>query len=330
MRIIDIIDTNDLFKNSSIKQNGFETIITSNGVSSTALSKFNIIHKLSISYFPESVKNIALKIKEFCRSEMLLSIQIDENIIIDTYNGLPITSRPTLFDLILKYNKFPAHKFLADSNINIITELNNASKLRALVRYFSNIGKVFYSHLIETNTIENELTGTVHSYSYMNESLLADGILRKGQVSDLPLILNFKTKEELLEILTKNNIQIKYSAKPKKKLIEILLTEPKLYEIDLPSQFFLLEDSYQELKMWVEKENVYKRIYYMITDRIEQSHILMPIVLKELIERNKDYETALNIINLFLSNQKIFIGINQFTIEKLKTQFKKIEKKSKQ
>ncbi len=82
--------------------------------------------------------------------------------------------------------------------------------------------------------------------------------------------------------------------------------------------------------MWVEKENVYKRIYYMITDRIEQSHILMPIVLKELIERNKDYETALNIINLFLSNQKIFIGINQFTIEKLKTQFKKIEKKSKQ
>ena len=31
-----------------------------------------------------------------------------------------------------------------------------------------------------------------------------------------------KTKEELLEILTKNNIQIKYSAKPKKKLIEIL------------------------------------------------------------------------------------------------------------
>ncbi len=68
----------------------------------------------------------------------------------------------------------------------------------------------------------------------------------------------------------------------------------------------------------------------MITDRIEQSHILMPIVLKELIERNKDYETALNIINLFLSNQKIFIGINQFTIEKLKTQFKKIEKKSKQ
>jgi hypothetical protein len=82
--------------------------------------------------------------------------------------------------------------------------------------------------------------------------------------------------------------------------------------------------------MWVEKENVYKRIYYMITDNIEQSHILMPIVLKELIERNKDYETALNIINLFLSNQKKFIGINQFTIEKLKTQYKKIEKKSKQ
>lgn len=328
MRLLDFYNPEELFERSEIKMNGFIEIDNAPISISWAIAKFDIIANLPINYFPKNNYNSVETIKKFCESERLLSVQVDEKVETTSIYGLPIIDRPTIYDLITKYQKFPAHKYLSKKSIDIRKEVTNATKLRALERFFTNLGQVYYSHLLESLSKPSEFgESNAHSYTHIYENLVADKILRKGVKSDLPLLLNYKTKEQLINIIENRNQNLKVNNLSKKKLIELLLKEPELYEIELHNQFFLLNYDYQNLKMWIQKENVYRKLFSILTDELELSYILIPDVLKELIERNKDYKTAIYLIQIFLSNLHHFRGVDEFTVEKIKKQYKKLEKR---
>lgn len=328
MRLIDIYDTEKLFSQSEIGLKGFIEIEDNKTTTlSWALAKFNIINNLPISYFPFLLTDEVTRLKILCKSEELMSTQVEETIATTTTLGIPITERPTLFDLITKYNKFPANKYLSNGSQDIRVELENASKLRALERFYTNLGQVYYSHLIESITKPGVLIETnAHSYTKQYEQLLLDNVLRLGTESDLPLLLNYKTKKQLVEIITLKRPELNIKNKSKEKLIEILIGEKELYEIKFHEQFFLLNYKYQDLKLWLQKENVYSKLYSILTDEIELAYILIPDVLKELIERNNDYETSVYLLQIFLENLSKFKSIDEFTVEEIKTQYKKIRK----
>lgn len=330
MKGLDFFDCDIIFKNSKIGIDGFQYIESEASLkhdkSSFILSSFQIIHYYPIRKFPNSFYTQVEKLKELCFSEERLCIKIP----LTKYEILKfnlLETELTLFEyymLYLEHGEMPLVKNLNEDKFDLSKEINNLLKIRALERFFINVGRVYYSNLIEKITKPGLLKKvTAHSYKKQYELLVYDNILEKGKEEDLPLILSYKTKSELINICSHLNYLNKLPNSKKEIINDVLINDPEIIKTKIWEKFYLLSDDFQNLKMWLQKENVYKKVFAMLNDKFEFIGTLLNSVISELVYRNKDYEAALHLIEVYLIN-KHTVRNDSFTLNKLLKQKKYI------
>ncbi len=298
--------------------------------------KFTFINNLSICFFPKEFHFEVNELKKFIKSWCLLSKPIDEKLLGERF-GVPAIIKPTLYDLITHYDKYPANKYISSKSINILLEIENCHKLGSLGRFFENKGRVFDSTLFVTYPGDiKQFSNPLEEYYILLEQ---DEVLRKATEKDTPLILNFLTKKQIL-IALKESFQ-KSKEYPieklekclKREIIETIQGDSDIKSLKIHNHFYLLNKNYQELKGWIEKEITYYRIIKLLNEEPDDwQYLTIAPLMKELIIRNKDYDTANKLGTIFykiIINQDLDDFFVQLEISKVEIQMKKIIKQGK-
>lgn len=291
--------------------------------------KYRIIQNLPTATFPEEFYFEVNELKKLLESWNFLSRRINEEIIIEEY-GFKKKVQPTLYDIITRFERFPAHKYISQKTIDLRKEIENCYKLSRLARFFINKGRVFDSNLSVSNNgkIQQYKSSFLDCYDLLEQ----DGILRKANENEIHLILNFMTKKEILIAIdkTKKYKIEQFSRLMKKEIIKVIKDDPEIREIKLFENFYLLNDNYQELKNWLRKVQDYYGVYYLLQEESDISALLgIEPIMKDLITQHKDYHTAKKLGDIFykiVANQNKGDPIINWEIHKIEIQMKKVNK----
>lgn len=293
-----------------------------------------ILGHIPIKCVPEKFIDVATLIKEFVQSwhNLIRCVTVpmrleDESI----YNNVV-----SLFDLITKYHKYPINKFLDNKNTHLPTEVDNYYKSSILGRFFQNKGVVFYSELLKISAVpivvEDAFTKSIINYY---DKLIDDKILRKPTRQELPLILRYLTKQELIKIIEKTLSEKvlplnKLNNKNKDELIKLISEKKEVVEINLEQYFYLLTDTAQEYKNWLELERLYYKLYTVFNEEFLHTGYSIPRLMKDLIIVNNDYKTAYKLGLIFYRHIEEYKTNPRFHLEwelpRVETQMKKIKR----
>jgi hypothetical protein len=230
--------------------------------------KFYIINKLQIINFPPKFSEQAEFIKKTITAHNILNKTIK-------IPGL-------LFDISI-YEAIKIHKILPNNLIDnyIVSDLIDYYEYyNFLYRFFQNKGKVFYSDSIKHLNFKNS------SEIAMNLSQLK--VLRKGNKEEIELLLTYLSKENLLKIFEQHelNINTLNSSCSKKNIIHQLSKNKEIENIEIYKYFYLLDDDYQEFKYWIEKEEVYFKVFCFLNVDISLAYLGFYDVMKDLKKLN--------------------------------------------
>ncbi len=294
-----------------------------------------IINCLPIKSIPSQYQEQAFIINDFLKSREFLNTIIETDGVHPIF-GTPIKEQITLYDLIIKHNKFPAHKYISTEQIDIPSEIEKFHKSWALNRFFINQGKVFYSEALESISKLPQFTPyNAHSLKNYYPLLLQQNILRQANENDLPDILRFKTKKQLIDVLIKLNCfdlpkikKLQSSSKPQ--IIEVIKDKDEIRNIELQNYFYFLSEPYQQYKEWIVLQEVYYRVYDLFDSEVDFFWLSLHTIMKDLMKINNDYETAYKLGKLFYKHLKDFeknsVYHAEWEIPRIETQMNKIKK----
>lgn len=284
-----------------------------------------IINYLPFKSIPEEYTEQAIIINKFLKSREFLNT-IEEINSIHPIFGTPIKEQITLYDLIIKHDRFPAHKYLSTDQLNIQVELENFHKSWALDRFFINQGCVFYGDAIERiPKIHRFSPYNAHSLINFYPLLLQQNILRNANKNDVPILLGYKTKKQLLEVVAKLNcfdkeLINKLRLSNKTLIISRIKDRKEIQEIQLQDYFYFLSEDFQRYKDWIALENVYYQVYNLFDNDIKFFKYSIASIMNDLIRINNDYETANRLGELFYSCLKDFKIIIDYDVEQVVSQ----------
>jgi hypothetical protein len=254
----------------------------------------------------------------------LKDINYAERLLDKTYKFQGEAIELTLYQIIKKYGKIP-NRIIDVKQQDVFTLLENYQSKKFIYRFFQNQGKVFFSESMK-NIQE-------HQFKHIAYLLFEKGILRKGVSFDLPEILNFKTKKEIINIIESNDIKhslgANYLNKTKELIIQSIVKNYQMQELDLPAYFYFLSDKYQDFKEWIEKEEIYFKVFCFLNRRIQVAYIGLDDLMKDLI-RIDEFELAHRIGQLYFSLKDYFRQSSNYhetwDDERVKIQMEKIKK----
>lgn len=217
----------------------------------------------------------------------------------------------TLRDYMEKFGKMPSGRLTRRTKqlSQIVAEYD---QFYFLHRFFHNQGQVFIS----------ESSKIYWSKKYIQRAapnLIAKGILRRGTKDELPKVLTFKTKKELIQILEnigfhKGNLD-KLKKKRKAEIIDVLIKSPGVNDLNLPHYFYFLSDQYQEFKEWLEREVLFFQLLAFLRDDVNSSYLHFHELMKD-FNRFGEYQISLNLVRLFKHSKPIF-GINENELQRI-------------
>lgn len=162
--------------------------------------------------------------------------------------------------------------------------LANFHKYQVLYRFFNNKGKVYYSEQMKLLRLKGfNLLGNEISYTPYYLILEKEKVLRRAQFAELQEIMATKTKNELLEILSKYKDITRYKSLDKKQLIQKILDSTVPLPTEIFKAFFTLTDDYQAFKTWLHNEKPYFRLYVLMNNPIAQALRDCGSIMKDLI-----------------------------------------------
>lgn len=330
-KLADLYDIEEfLLPNLDLTKANFESIYDFGKSSPSAYLylKFYLIEKLDISAFPDIFHEQVGIFKNYIKSSRILT-QEDKfytiHIIVENKIREVVIKR-SIKDLIEFHNLFPIRKWLGEESKDIFELFDDFYKYRALHRFFINRGEVFYS---DSMTLIND-----NRLSVYYPDLVEKNILRRGREEDLIKILNYKSKNELIEVLNRKSLpgismmnDLKNDSKSD--IRKILAQMPILKDLHIEEYFYFLSDPYQKFKYWIELEELNFKIFCLYNGRIESSFISMDSIMKDLITFGFS-EIAKKIGDVYFRSLDYYRKERNFTeswaTEKIMIQLRKIKK----
>lgn len=311
----DIVDPLDfLSEESELRVNDYKQLKYENGEYPHTYYqlKFYLINSLKLGQFPKQHRESASQIKQFTSAEKLL----------DQIVYLPKSSNPiTLYEAISRYGKIPNRVIIRDSR-DIFQLVDHYESAKFIYRFYQNQGIVYYSESM-TPIYES-------SFDKIAPKLVEDGVLRRGEEKDLTRVLNIKTMKQLVALIRENQIINDSESKnsSKQELIEKIAKTIAIKELGIPQYFYFLSDSFQALKNWIFREEIYFKVFCMLHQEIEVAHIGMDSIIKELIKID-DLKLASKVCKLYFDNKKYFKmdgNSEEWTDKKINVQRTKLNK----
>jgi hypothetical protein len=336
MRLKELYDVSDFLpKGGALSLSDYASIKSAflNDGSSGCYKAF-IINFVPIKSVPSQHQEQAGVLHNLLKSRALLNSMNDIEAL-DPISGGTIRKQFTLYDLITKHNKFPAHKYIPAEQINILNEIDNFHKTWALERFFINQGSVFWGDAIESVSKTSYFTPyNPHSLKVYYPMLLRENILREATETDVSVLLGFKTKKQLQDIILKldcfDSKTVKsLRTKGKQEIIAALKDKKEIKEVELQNYFYFLSDPYQQYKEWLVLQEVYYRVFELFDHELDFFWLSLDTLMKDLIQIHSDFETANKLGKLFYAHLKDFernrVYKAEWEIPRIKAQMKKIK-----
>ncbi|MBC8045598.1 MAG: hypothetical protein H7Y00_02250 [Fimbriimonadaceae bacterium] len=276
-----------------------EDVLKDNGWSYYYLD-FYLSINIDTDKFPQTFYPIVDYIKEIEKGKKIM------NMMVENPDQESVFSQITLYQLVKKYKKIP-NRILTDSKCDIFELIGLYEEHEMLKRFLHNKGKVFYSESMKSMIYP-------HLYSETCPILEYKGILRKGNEKDLDIVLQFKTKKELLEILSSIDSEClltKKSLKNKSDIINSLKCIEEIKKINLPDYFYFLTDKWQVFKEFNNKEIINFKLFCLFNYEISKGHDYLLRIIKEYIKIDS-MEIASRLREIFLLNINEFEGDPNF------------------